>query len=140
MEISFLSHLANSTLVVYALKWLRGTERYRKFADWMPMADGKVHVLMSAIGAACSSLGMHGAVTGNYGAGWQIALAIPPLWIILHSVWDLAQQLALNQLVFAMAVQEKAAAPVITVPVNSAKTVTVTTPLEGATTTGVSHV
>jgi hypothetical protein len=133
-EVSVLSHLTNSALIVYLLKWLRGTERYRQFAKWMPMAEGKVHVLMSIIGAAATSLGMHGAVTGDYSAGWHIALTIPPLWMILHSAWDVAEQAMLNQVVFAVAVQQKAAAPVVTVPVSTSKPeVTVTAPLADVT-------
>ncbi len=127
LETSLLSHLTNSVLVVQIIKWLKGTERYQRFAIWMPMAEGKVHVLMSAIGAAATGIGMHGAFTGSMGEGWKLALTIPPLWIILHSLWDWAQQLALNQIVFAVAVQQKAAAPVVTV--KATPDVSVTAPI-----------
>ena len=125
MEVSLLSHVTNSALVVYALQYFKGTVWYRRFAAALPMAESKVHVLMSAIGAFATAVGMHGAVSGNYGAGWQITLAIPPLWIVLHAFWDWANQMALNQIVFAIAVQQKAAAPVITQEVAPKTTVTV---------------
>ncbi len=128
MEVSLLSHLTNSALVVYAIKYLRGTETYKKCVAWVPIANGKVHVLMSGIGAAATAVGMHGSVEGSSELGWHLALVIPPLWVIFHTLWDIGQQMALNQLVFAIAVQEHAAAPVITAPI--APEVTVTAPLE----------
>lgn len=131
MEVSLLSHLTNSALVVYLLQYLKGTPTYQRFAAWMPMADKKVHVLMSALGAGATSFGMHGAVEGNAALGWHLALTIPPLWMIFHTLWDLAQQLALNQIVFAIAVQQKEAAPVATVPIGLGATVTA--PLADAT-------
>jgi hypothetical protein len=130
-EVSTLSHLTNSAFVVYLLQYLKGTKTYQRFAQSLPIETSRVHVLMSALGAAGTSLGMHGAVTGTYLAGWQLTLAIPPLWIVLHAGWDWAQQMALNQLVFALAVQKKQAAPVVTVPVPAvAPGVTVTAPVE----------
>jgi len=131
METSVLSHFTNSALVVYAIQWLKSTDRYRRFAAALPMADSRVHVLMSAVGAFLTAAGMHGAVVGNMGAGWQITLAIPPLWVLLHAIWDWLQQLMLNQLIFAMTVQQKAAAPVGTVQLTPK--VTVTAPLTEAT-------
>ncbi len=130
MEVSLLSHFTNSLLVVQAIKWLRGTERYQAFAQWLPMAEGKVHVLMSLLGAAGTALGMHGAVTGTYSAGWSVTLAIPPLWVVLHAVWDVAQQFAANQFTFAIIAQQKAAAPVVTAPVQGAPALKVTVPLQ----------
>src|ERR1700689_3815449 len=95
MEVSLLSHLTNSAMIVYLLQYLKGTDWYRRFAAWMPMEEQKVHVLMSFIGAAATGMGMHGAVEGSSVAGWQIALTIPPLWVMLHALWDTAQQMAL---------------------------------------------
>jgi len=43
----------------------------------MPIADNKVHLIVSALGAYASGLGMHWAVEGNMTAGWQLALTIP---------------------------------------------------------------
>lgn len=129
METSVLSHVTNSVLVVYVLQWLKGTATYRRFASALPVADTKVHVLMSALGAAGSALGMHGTAKGSYAEGWTLVLAIPPLWILAHAAWDLGQQMALNQLIFAITVQQKAAAPVATVQTNVPK-VSVTVPLE----------
>ncbi len=63
---------------------------------------------------------MHGAVTGTADAGWQVAVSIPPLGVLCHGIWDWGQQLALNQILFALAVQQKAAAPVVSVPVAKA--------------------
>jgi hypothetical protein len=128
MEVSLLSHVTNSALVVYALQFLKGTQWYQRFARNLPIADTKVHVLMSAAGAFATSVGMHGAVTGTAGDGWKIVLAIPPLWVVLHATWDWAQQMALNQIVFALAVQQHAAAPVVTERVTPA--LAVTTPLQ----------
>lgn len=127
-EVSVLSHITNSALVVYLIQWLKGTARYQRFARWMPIAEGKVHVLMSALGAIGAGFGMHKTITGNWLDGWNVAFAIPPLWVMAHAAWDWSQQLALNQIVFAIAVQQKAAAPVVTVPV--AKDVTLTAPME----------
>ncbi len=129
-EVSVLSHVTNSALVVYSLQFLKGTQTYRRFAEWMPMAEHRVHVLMSALGALGTAAGMHGAVVGSVGDGWQLTLAIPPLWVIGHAIWDWAQQFALNQLVFAVAVQQHAAAPVLTEQVTPK--VAITTPLETA--------
>lgn len=129
MEVSVLSHVTNAALVVYLLQYLKGTAWYRRCAAWLPIADKNVHVVMSAIGAAATSLGMHGAVTGSVADGWKVALAIPPLWVIAHAAWDWGQQFALNQLTFALAVQQKAAAPVVTVPVGHSD-VTVTAPIK----------
>lgn len=126
-ETSILSHLTNSALVVYALQYLKGTEWYGKLAANLPIADRKVHLLMSALGAFAGAVGMHWAVEGGTDAGWKIAVSIPPLWVVLHGAWDWVQQLALNQLVFAVAVQQKAAAPVMTEAVTPR--VSVTTPL-----------
>lgn len=129
-EVSLLSHITNSAVVVYGLEWLKGTERYQKLCKAMPIADEKVSVFMSGLGAFVTALGMHGAIEGNAALGWHLALTIPPLWIVMHAAWDWAQQFALNQIVFAVAVQEKKAAPVLTVPI--ASDVTVTAPLEKA--------
>ncbi len=127
METSLLSHVTNSALVVYLLQYLKGTEWYTRMAQNLPMAERRVHFLVSAIGAFAAALGMHWAVEGSSGAGWSITLAIPPLWALFHAAWDGAQQLALNQIVFAIAVQQKAAAPVLTQVVTPK--VSVTTPL-----------
>ncbi len=129
-EVSLLSHVTNSALVVYGLEWLKGTERYQKLCKAVPIADEKVSVFMSAVGAFAASVGMHGAVEGSAALGWHLALTIPPLWAIFHAVWDWGQQMAMNQIVFAIAVQQKKAAPVVTVPV--AADVTVTAPIEKA--------
>lgn len=128
MEVSVLSHVTNSALVVYILQYLKGTQLYKRFCAWMPIADKNVHVLMSALGAAGTALGMHGAVKGGSVDGWTLTLMIPPLWVVAHAAWDWAQQFALNQIIFAIAVQQKAAAPVITAEV--APKVTVTAPIE----------
>lgn len=128
MEVSLLSHLTNSALVVYGLKWLRGTKRYQRCVSKLPLDNGTVHRLASLLGASASAIGMHGAVEGDASVGWHLALSIPPLWILLHSLWDIGQQFALNQLVFAIAVQEKSAAPVLTVPVAPDVTVTAALP------------
>lgn len=130
MEVSVLSHVTNSALVVYIIQYLKGTDWYQRFVKWMPMADNKVHVLMSAVGAAGTALGMHGAAKGSSVDGWTLTLMIPPLWVVAHAIWDLAQQLALNQIIFAIAVQQHAAAPVVTVPVLGLPKATVTAPLE----------
>ncbi len=133
MEVSVLSHVTNSALVVYTLQFLKGTVLYRRFAAWLPLAESQVHVLMSAIGAGATALGMHGAAQGSSTEGWVITLMIPPVWVVAHAAWDLAQQMALNQIIFAVAVQQKAAAPVMTVPLGHpapAAGITVTTPLE----------
>ncbi len=132
MDVTLLSHVTNSALVVYLIQWLKGTARYQRFAAWLPIADNKVHVLMSAIGAFATGLGMHGAVEGSYIEGYHLTLLIPPLWVILHTLWDGAQQMALNQIVFAISVQQKAAAPVLTAPVQGIQPVTVTVPLTDA--------
>ncbi len=129
METSILSHLTNSALVVYALQWAKGTARYQRFAAWVPIADAKVHMLVSMLGAAGAAIGMHGAVTGNASDGWKLALAIPPLWVVCHAAWDTAQQFALNQILFTATVQQKAAAPVVSVPVAPHSEVVVTAPL-----------
>jgi hypothetical protein len=129
-ETSILSHLTNSMLVVTLLQYLKGTVWYTRFASALPIADSKVHVVMSGIGAFAAAVGMHGAVKGSSGVGWEIALAIPPLWVLLHSIWDWGQQLALNQLIFAITVQQKKAAPVITEVVTPK--VSVTAPLVDA--------
>ncbi len=128
MEVSLLSHLTNSALVVYGLKWLRGTQRYQRFAAWVPCSNATVHRVVSLIGASATAIGMHGAVEGTSAAGYTLTLMIPPLWVITHTIWDIGQQFALNQLVFAIGVQEKAAAAVVTVPV--ASEVTVTAPIK----------
>ena len=128
MEVSLLSHFTNSAMIVYLIQWLKGTPRYQRFAAALPIADGRVHVLMSAIGAFATAVGMHGAVKGTSDDGWVLTLAIPPLWIVLHAIWDWAQQLALNQIVFAIAVQRKEAAPVVTAQVTPK--IAVTAPLE----------
>lgn len=127
-ETSTLSHLTNAAIVVYALQYLKGTASYRHFAAWLPVADEKVHVLMSLVGAVGTGLGMHLATDGSADAGWKLALTVPPLWVMAHAVWDVARQFALNQLTFAIAVQQKAAAPVVTVP-TATKDVTITAPL-----------
>ncbi len=131
MEVSVLSHVTNAALVVYALQWLKGTAWYKKFCAALPLADNKIHVLMSIIGAAGTALGMHGAAKGSSVDGWTLTLMIPPLWVVLHAAWDTAQQFALNQITFAIAVQQKAAAPVVTVPVGHSD-VTVTAPIKDA--------
>lgn len=128
IETSILSHLTNSALVVYALQYLKGTAWYSRLATNLPMAEEKVHLLMSALGAFGAAVGMHGAVAGSSGAGWAVTLSVPPLWVLLHSLWDWGQQLALNQIIFAIAVQQKAAAPVITQA--DTPRVSVTSPLE----------
>jgi hypothetical protein len=131
MEVSILSHLTNSALVVYGLQYLKGTKWYGALAKNLPMEEARVHRLASMLGALGAAVGMHGAVEGNGDVGWKIALAIPPLWVIFHGLWDWVQQIALNQLVFAIALQQKAAAPVITVPVPEAgPKVTVTAPVQ----------
>src|ERR1700685_2089578 len=117
MEVSLLSHFTNSALVVAIIQWLKGTARYQRFAAWLPVADAHVHVIMSAIGAFVTAAGMHGTVKGTASDGWMLTLAIPPLWVVLHAAWDWAQQFALNQLVFAIEVQRKEAAPVVTAQV-----------------------
>ena len=119
-EVSVLSHVTNSAIVVYGLQLLKGTTWYRRCADKLPIANAKIHVMVSALGAFATAVGMHGAVTGSATDGWKLALAIPPLWIVLHATWDWAQQMALNQIVFAVAVQQKEAAPALTVPVGNA--------------------
>jgi len=127
MEVSLLSHLTNSALIVYLLQYFKRTGWYRRFARWLPMEEQKVHVLMSAVGAFATSIGMHGAAEGSSSIGWTLTLVVPPLWVLFHALWDFMQQMALNQLVFALAVQQHAAAPVVTMPV--AHDVTVTAPI-----------
>lgn len=129
MEVSLLSHLTNSALVVYGIKWLRGTKLYQRCVAWLPFDNATVHRLASLIGASATAIGMHGAVEGTSAAGYTLTLMIPPLWIVAHTLWDIGQQFALNQLIFAVAVQEKAAAPVATVP-TVIPDVTITTPLK----------
>ena len=126
MEVSLLSHLTNSALVVYGLKWLRGTQKYQKCAAWLPVKDGTVHRLVSLLGASLSAIGMGWAVEGSSDAGYKFTLMIPPLLVLMHTLWGIALQFALNQLLFAIAVQEKAAAPVVTVPLPHEKDVTIT--------------
>ncbi len=128
-DASVLAHVTNSAIVVYLLQYLKGTARYQRFAAWMPIADSKVHVAVSALGAFGAALGMHGAVTGNYADGWQLALGIPPLWVMCHAVYDWCQQMALNQILFTATVQQKAAAPVVSVPVAPHSEVVVTAPI-----------
>ena len=128
MEVSLLSHVTNSALIVYLLQYLKGTVWYKRFTAWMPIAESRVHVLMSAIGAMATGMGMHGAVEGSSLAGYTLTLAIPPLWVLLHMMWDWAQQMALNQIVFALAVQQKEAAPVLTLPIGHEATVTAALP------------
>lgn len=135
LETSILSHLTNSALVVYALEFLKRTRWYRRFAAWLPIEEKKVHVCMSALGAAATGIGMHGAIEGSAVLGWHLSFTIPPLWVILHAAWDWGQQLALNQIVFALAVQQKQAAPVATVPIGDGATVTA--PLTGKPLAGV---
>ena len=124
METSVLSHLTNSALVVLFIQWLKGTARYQRFAAWMPIADKKVHVLLSMIGAGASAFGMHGAVTGSLLAGGVFTFTFPPLWVMLHAGWDWVQQIALNWLTYVIAVQQRAAAPVGTVQVSPSVAVT----------------
>jgi hypothetical protein len=79
---------------------------------------------------------MHVAVEGNSDAGWHLMLSVPPLWVLAHALWDWAQQMSLNQIVFALAVQRKEAAPVVTTQVSPKASaaeppkVSVTVPLE----------
>ncbi len=129
METSVLSHVTNAGLVVFLLQWAKGTQRYQRFAAWLPIADSKVHVAVSALGALGAALGMHGAVTGSVSEGWKLALAIPPLWVVCHAAWDWIQQVVLNQILFAATLQQKAAAPVVSVPVAPHSEVVVTAPL-----------
>ena len=124
MEVSVLSHLTNSALVVLLLQWLKGTAGYQKFAAAMPIASKKVHVLLSVLGAGGSALGMHSAVAGSVGAGYVLTLSIPPLWAVFHAAWDWVQQIALNWLTYVIAVQQRAAAPVGTVQVSPSVAVT----------------
>jgi hypothetical protein len=117
MEVSPLSHVTNAALVVYILQYLKRTEWYQRFATALPLANDRVHVGMSALGAFATSVGMHVAVEGNSDAGWHLMLSVPPLWVLAHALWDWAQQMSLNQIVFALAVQRKEAAPVVTTQV-----------------------
>ncbi len=130
MEVSVLSHVTNSALVIWGLEYLKRKAWFQKLLGAVPVSNGKLYVLLSGIGAAIGTLGMHGAVEGNYVEGWKLALTIPPLWVILHAAWDLAQQMTLNQIGFAALVKQKAAAPVMTQAVTPK--VSVTVPLETA--------
>ncbi len=131
MEVSWYSHLTNSVLVVTIINWLRGTKQYQQFADWLPVANGKVHVIMSLIGAAGTALGMHGAAEGSVGEGWKLVVMIPPLWVVLHAAWDVVQQAMGNQLVYWVALKAKQIEPMVTAPVHPGATpITVTEPLE----------
>ena len=129
METSVLSHVTNSLLVVYMLQYLKGTEWYTRLAKALPIAEENVHRIVAVIGAGGSALGMHGAATGSVDAGWSLTLAIPPLWVIFHATWDWIQQILLNQLMFAVTLQQKAAAAVVTAPVPGASALKVTVPL-----------
>ena len=74
MEVSLLSHVTNSALIVYLLQFLKRTGWYRRFCAWAPREEQKVHVLMSAIGAWGTSMGMHGTAVGNAGLGCALAV------------------------------------------------------------------
>jgi hypothetical protein len=131
MEVSWYAHVTNSVIVVAILNYLRTTQRYQRFANWVPMANGKVHVMMSGIGAAMTALGMHGAAEGSAGTGFKIVLLIPPLWVVAHAAWDVVQQMAGNQLVYWLALKAKQVEPMVTTPVHRGEApVTVTKPLE----------
>jgi hypothetical protein len=114
MEVSWYAHFANSVIVVAVLNYLRTTKRYQRFANWLPIANGKVHVLMSGLGAAMTAVGMHGAAEGSAGQGWKIVLMIPPLWVVLHAAWDIIQQMAGNQMIYWLALKSKQIEPVLT--------------------------
>ena len=113
-EGSFYSHLTNSAIVVAMIQWLKGTARYKRFAAWLPIADKKVHIIASMVGAGASSFGIHGAVTGSLLAGGVYSFTLPPLWVMLHAGWDWVSQVFLNWLTYVIAVQQRAAAPVAT--------------------------
>ncbi len=93
----------------------------------MPCANAYVHRTASFIGACLSAVGIDYSVHGTIATGLVLGLVIPPLWVLAHTAWDVTVQMALNQLTFWIGVQEKAAAPVMTVPV--AQEVTVTAPI-----------
>lgn len=130
-ETSLLSHLSNAALVVIALQYVRSTRLYQRFANWLPIANGKVHVIMAGLGGAATSLGMHGSAQGSVTKGWSILLTIPPLWLVLHAIWDWVNQCAIQWFAFKLAVNERAAAPVITVPLPHADA-TITAPIPHA--------
>ncbi len=123
------NHLTSAMLIVYVLKWLRSTKLYQRCVGWLPISNGKIHVIVSGIGAFIAAVGIHGSISGNYSDGWKYAGTIPSLAVMWHMAVDWGTQMAFNQGVFAVAVQEKAAAPVVTVPVSVAPDVTVTAPI-----------
>jgi hypothetical protein len=127
-EVSALDHLTSSAFVVYLVEFIKGTARYRRWIDAAAIPASYVHVFLSAVGAFFTAVGMHLAVQGTSVSGWQITVAVPPLVVLLHATWDWAQQLALNQIVFALAVQQKAAAPVVTQQVTPKVSVTAALP------------
>lgn len=94
------SHITSAAIVVYGLQMLKNHPWYCRIVNDASLANKWVHRIVSMGGAAISGVGIHAATEGSMTTGWHIAIVIPPLWIVLHALWDLLNQLALQQLIF----------------------------------------
>ena len=121
MDGSLISQITSAAMVVYLLQFLKKTAWYPRVAAWLPIADAHVHRLVSLFGAFISAVGVHVAFTGSAAAGWHFAGSIPPIAVLVHSLWDLAQQFALNQLTYDAVAQRAGSKDTVwTVPATAA--------------------
>lgn len=102
-----ISQITSSAIVVYAIHWLRSLPWARRFIAWLPFADATIHRLLSLVGAIIAALGIHIAFEGNAAIGWHFAGTIPPVVVMLHDAWHIANSYALNQLIYDGVVRQK---------------------------------
>lgn len=93
-------YLTAAGLVVYAQRWMKTQDAYREFIVAFPGADKWAHRAVAAVGALAAAIGIHWTYTGAWETGWQIHLAIPAGWTLLHGLTDFTKVFVLQQLAY----------------------------------------
>jgi hypothetical protein len=68
-----------------------------KSLPWVTQKTTAINISFRALMALLTGLGIHGAYVGNASTGWQIAIAIPSLAVLGHSLVQVIGQYFVQQ-------------------------------------------
>ena len=108
MDQEFLSQLTSAAVVVYALQWLKRSTLF----PWITMESERLNRLLAGVGAAISAAGVHFAfaVAENTSGTYVITISGLSLLNVLHGLWHVVNQFAIQQLAFDAVVKPKGTA------------------------------
>jgi hypothetical protein len=68
-----------------------------KALPWVTQKTTALNITFRIVASFFTGIGIHGAYTGNATQGWQIAIAIPSLAVLGHTLVQMVGQYALQQ-------------------------------------------